>query len=227
MIGDELQAHQLENNSWRRSMMKDPYRLTAKWYDTVFEPINKGLRVLGLRMFLPKEGMSILDVGCGTGSFLEFYKRYKCKLFGIDMSPAMLGVAEQRLGEDAELHLGSATDMPYPDNSIDLVVSMLVIHEMDHPIRLAVLDEVKRVLKDTGKILLIDFNPGPVEFFEGWRTKAIIFLSEIAAGREHYRNYRHFMSINGLTNLVETAGLTVEKQKVVGGGPLTLILLKK
>jgi hypothetical protein len=35
------------------------------------------------------------------------------------------------------------------------------------------------------------------------------------------------MSINGLTNLVETAGLTVEKQKVVGGGPLTLILLKK
>ncbi len=67
---------------------------------------------------------------------------------------------------------------------------MLVIHEMEHPIRLAVLDEIKRVLKPDGRILLIDFDPGPVEFFEGWRTKAIILLSEIAAGREHFRNYR-------------------------------------
>jgi ubiquinone/menaquinone biosynthesis C-methylase UbiE len=178
-------------------------------------------------MFRPKEEMSILDVGCGTGSYLEFYKRYKCKLFGIDTSPAMLEVAKQRLGEGAELYLGSATDMPYPGHSFDLVVSMLVLHEMDHPIRLAVLDEIKRVLKPNGRLLLIDFSPGPVQSFEGWRTKAIIVLSEIAAGREHFRNYRHFMSINGLHNLIETAELTVVKQKTVGGGPLTLILLQK
>jgi ubiquinone/menaquinone biosynthesis C-methylase UbiE len=207
--------------------MKDPYRLTAKWYDKVFEPINKGLRLLGLRMFRPKEGMSILDVGCGTGSYLDFYKRYKCNLYGIDTSPAMMELAQQRLGDAAELYLGSATEMPYPDQTFNLVVSMLVIHEMGHPIRLAVLDEIKRVLKPDGRILLIDFNPGPIEFFEGWRTKAIILLSEIAAGREHFRNFRHFMSINGLHHLIEIAGLTIVKHKVVGGGPLTLILLKK
>ena len=207
--------------------MKDPYRFTARWYDKIFEPINKGLRLIGLRMFFPKEGMSILDVGCGTGSYLEFYKRYKCNLFGIDTSPSMLEVAQQRLGEEADLYLGSATDMPYPDHSFDLVVSMLVLHEMDHPIRLTVLDEIKRVLKHTGSLLLIDFNPGPLQSFEGWRTKAIIILSEIAAGREHFRNYRHFMSINGIHNLIETAELKVVKQKTVGGGQLTLILIQK
>ena len=207
--------------------MKDPYRLTAKWYDKVFEPINKGLRLLGLRMFRPKEGMSILDVGCGTGSYLDFYKRYQCNLYGIDTSPAMMELAQQRLGDAAELYLGSATEMPYPDQTFNLVVSMLVIHEIEHSIRLAVLDEIKRVLKPDGRILLIDFNPGPVDFFEGWRTKAIVLLSEIAAGREHFRNFRHFMSINGLHHLIEIAGLTIVKQKVVGGGPLTLILLKK
>jgi ubiquinone/menaquinone biosynthesis C-methylase UbiE len=207
--------------------MKDAYRLTARWYDKVFEPINKGLRLLGLRMFRPKQDMSILDVGCGTGATLEFYKRYKCNLFGIDTSPAMLVIAKQRLGDAAELHLGSAAEMPWPDQAFDLVVSMLVIHEMRQPIRLAVLDEIKRVLKPDGRLLFIDFNPGPVKTIEGWRTKAIILLSEIAAGREHFRNYRHFMSMNGLHHLIETAGLTVVNRKVVGGGPLTLILTEK
>ena len=116
--------------------------------------------------------------------------------------------------------------MPYPDDSFDLIVSMLVLHEMDHSVRLAVLNEIKRVLKPAGRILLIDFNPGPVQSFDGWRTKVIIFLSEISAGREHFRNYRHFLSINGLHNLIEMSKLTIVKQKIVGGGPLTLILLQ-
>jgi len=207
--------------------MQDAYRFTAKWYDSLFEPINKGLRLIGLRMFLPKKGMSILDVGCGTGAFLDFYQRYDCNLFGIDPSPAMLEIAKERLAGKAELYLGSAAEMPYPDASIDLIVSMLVLHEMDHPLRLAVLEEMKRVLKPDGRILLIDFYPGRPESFKGWRTKATIFFSEIAAGRTHYRNYRHFMSIGGLHQLAAAAALTEVKQKAVGGGPLQLVLLKK
>jgi ubiquinone/menaquinone biosynthesis C-methylase UbiE len=209
------------------TIMKDPYQFTARWYDKVFEPINKGLRLIGLRMFRPKKGMSILDVGCGTGSFLEFYKRFQCNLFGIEPSPAMLAIAQKRLGSGANLYNGSAADMPYSDRSFDLIVSMLVLHELDHATRLAVLNEIKRVLKPSGKLLLIDFNPGPIQSFEGWRTKAIILISEIAAGRNHFRNYRHFMSINGLHSLIEAAELVVEKQKTVGGGPLSLMLMRK
>jgi ubiquinone/menaquinone biosynthesis C-methylase UbiE len=208
-------------------MLKDPYRLSAKSYDFLFEPINKGLRLIGLRMFLPKKGMSILDVGCGTGTFLEFYQRFKCHLSGIDTSPAMLEIAKARLGDSAELRLGSATEMPYMDQSFDLVVSMLVLHEMDQEVRLRTLDEIKRVLKKDGRVLLIDFNPGKTEGFEGWRTKTIIFLSELAAGREHFRNYRHFMRIDGLKSLANDTGLQIMKQKIVGGGPLTLMLLSK
>lgn len=207
--------------------MPDAYQLTAKWYDSLFEPINKGLRLIGLRMFMPKKGMSILDVGCGTGAFLDFYQRYDCNLFGIDTSPAMLEIAKERLAGKAELYLGSAAEMPYPNASFDLIVSMLVLHEMDHAVRLAVLAEMKRALKSDGRILLIDFNPGRPESFKGWRTKATIFVSEVAAGWEHYRNYRHFMSIGGLGHLSAAAALTEVKQKTVGGGALQLVLLKK
>jgi ubiquinone/menaquinone biosynthesis C-methylase UbiE len=207
--------------------VKDAYRFTAKWYDSLFEPINQGLRLIGLRMFLPKAGMSILDVGCGTGAHLEFYQRFDCDLSGIDPSPAMLAQARNRLGDTADLYLGSATEMPYPDSAFDLVVSMLVLHEMDHDIRLGTLAEIHRVLKDDGKVLLIDFNPGRPQGWEGWRTKTVIFFSELAAGWDHFRNYRHFMRINGLEGLYEKTGLNLGKKKVVGGGQLALILLEK
>jgi ubiquinone/menaquinone biosynthesis C-methylase UbiE len=208
-------------------LKKDAYRWTAKWYDSYFESINQGLRLLGLRMFLPKKGMSILDVGCGTGSFLEFYQRYQCKLSGIDLSPAMMAIARERLGGSAELHLGSGTEMPFPDGSFDLVVSMLVLHEMDHPVRMGTLSEIKRVMKTNGKVLLIDFNPVKPRGLEGWRTKLVILLSEIAAGWKHFRNYRHFLRINGLEGLASDAGLQIKKKKSVGGGQLALVLLEK
>jgi ubiquinone/menaquinone biosynthesis C-methylase UbiE len=171
--------------------------------------------------------MSILDVGCGTGTHLEMYQRYRCNLFGIDSSPAMLDIAREKLGDKAALYLGDATEMHYDDNSFDLVILMLVLHEMKPQTRTHVIKEMKRVLKDDGHILLIDFHPGPIQAFEGWRTKAIIFLSEIAAGREHFRNYRHFMSIRGLPAIIEENGLVVKKQKIVGGGALALFLLQK
>ena len=208
-------------------MTKDPYRFSAKFYDKLFEPMNSGLRMLGLRLFMPKKGMSILDVGCGTGSHLQLYQRYKCKLYGIEPSPAMMEKAREKLGDSVNLYPGSATEMPYEDKTFDLIISMLVIHEMKHPIRLAVLSEMKRVLKDNGRILLIDFHPGPIKGFEGWRTKATIFFSEIAAGREHFRNYRHFMKIKGLLPLIEENGLVVDKERVVGGGALAVYLLRR
>ena len=60
--------------------MKDAYRNIAWIYDRLFENLNRGLRLAGIRMFRPSKGMNVLDVGCGTGTHLELYQRYKCNL---------------------------------------------------------------------------------------------------------------------------------------------------
>lgn len=44
-------------------MKKDSYRNIAKWYDTLFQPMNAGLIAIGMKMFPPVEAMSVLDVG--------------------------------------------------------------------------------------------------------------------------------------------------------------------
>ncbi len=207
-------------------MKDDPYRSIARWYDKLFEPINRGLRILGLRLFLPKEGMAILDVGCGTGLYLELYRKYRCAMYGIDSSPSMLEIAKKRLGNSAKLHLGDASGMPYGDRSFDLVIAMLALHEMNHVTRSSVIREMKRVLKDSGHLLFIDFHPGPIRPLQGWITKLIITVSEIAAGGEHFRNYRQFMSTKGLPTLITEHGLVIDKQRIVSGGALALFLLK-
>jgi len=206
-------------------MTKDAYRSTAKVYDRLFDRMNKGLKLVGIRMFRPTPGMNILDVGCGTGTHLELYQRYKCHLYGLDRSPAMLEVARARLGDLATLDLADATKMPYPNKKFNLIVCMLSLHEMSPNSRTAALQEMKRVLNDTGRLLLIDFQPGPTQPLQGWVSRMIILVTEIAAGWEHFRNFRHFMAKGGLSALISQHGLMIEKQQTLAGGTFSIVLV--
>jgi ubiquinone/menaquinone biosynthesis C-methylase UbiE len=207
-------------------MIEDPYKRVAGLYDRLFEPMNRGLRVLGFRMFIPPRGGSILDVGCGTGLHLEMYQKYDCSLYGIDTSPSMLEQARIRLGESADLRLADAAQMPYEAGFFDLTLCMLALHEMDADVRSEVLDQITRVTKHKGCILLIDFHAGKPRPLKGWISKLVILLSEVAAGRRHFRNYRHFMSIGGLPALIAESHLAIEKEKIVGDNTLALYLLR-
>ncbi len=203
-------------------MSKDPYRWSAGFYDTIFDSMNMGLRIHGIRMAPPDKGMKVLDVGCGTGVHLGLYKKYGCTLYGIDPSPAMMQVARKRLGEDAELYIGDATEMPYDNRSFDLIICMLVLHELDSTKRLPLVEEMKRVLGHDGSILFIDYNCGSVKPFGGWFTKLFILIAEKAAGRVHYRNFKDFRSSGGLPTLISASRLVEVQRKIVGGGNLAL-----
>ena len=207
-------------------MNKDPYKRVTGFYDRLFEPMNRGLRVLGLRMFLPQQAGAVLDVGCGTGIHLEMYQRYGCNLYGIDNSPSMLELARTRLGERAELRLADATQLPYEAGFFDLVLCMLVLHEMDEQVRSTVIGELTRVIKPNGRILLIDFHAGKPRPLKGWFSKLVILLSEVAAGRRHFRNYRHFISIGGLPALIDKSHLEIKNERIVGDDTLALYLLQ-
>ena len=190
-------------------MKVDPYKNIAKFYDRLFEPLNRGLRAIGMKMFPPEEEIHVLDVGCGTGIYLKLYQTAGCSVSGIDLSPSMLHVARNRLGDSANLYLADASSMPYQDRKFDLIIMSTVLHEMPSGVRAAVIGESKRTCKENGRILLIDFHPGPIQPLKGWINKGIILMAEIAAGREHFKNYRVFIARDGLTGLIYIHGLSV------------------
>ncbi len=206
-------------------MNNDPYKHVAAIYDRIFEPMNKGLRFMGLRMFTPLRDSSILDIGCGTGLHLEMYRNFGCSLYGIDTSPSMLEKAEARLGKDVDLRKADATEIPFNSDFFDLVLCMLVLHEMDDNIRYKVLKEMHRVVKQNGRVLLIDFHAGKARLPLGSLFKTIIFISEFAAGSRHFRNYRQFMSSGGLPTLIDRSQMKIEKKKITDNGTMALYLV--
>jgi demethylmenaquinone methyltransferase/2-methoxy-6-polyprenyl-1,4-benzoquinol methylase len=179
-----------------------------------------------LTLFPPAAGLSVLDIGCGTGTHLGIYRQAECRVYGIDLSPAMLNVAQAKLAGQAGLCLGDGSRMPFTSESFDLITAMLAFHEMPALLRYPVISVAKRVMKKNGRFLVIDYHPGPIRFPAGWLYKAVIASIEFLAGGEHYANYRGFLANGGLAPLLTGSGLVVDNQKVVGGGTIGLYLLR-
>lgn len=105
---------------------------------------------------------SLLDIGTGTGLFAEaFYKR-GLTVAGIDANGRMLETARQYLPE-ADLRQATAEEIPFPDNSFDIVFMGLVLHETDDLLKS--LQEARRVASQRVAILewpyrIEDFGPG-------------------------------------------------------------------
>jgi ubiquinone/menaquinone biosynthesis C-methylase UbiE len=116
-----------------------------------------------------KEGMKVLEVGCGSGAFTTFVARAvgdKGEVFALDIQPEMLKQIENKLKQPENkdiknIHLieGDALNMPLKDNTFDLVYSITVFQEL--PDKNKALKEMKRVLKPNGILAITEFLPDP------------------------------------------------------------------
>ncbi|MGQ9653242.1 MAG: class I SAM-dependent methyltransferase [Thermodesulfobacteriota bacterium] len=108
-----------------------------------------------LDLLKPAKGQSLLDVGCGTGNHLLFFRQMGLEVVGVDPSEAMLEVARDKLGPTADLQLVWAEDLPFDDNSFD-IVTLITSLEFSHRPFLA-LQEAFRVARD--KVFIGALNP--------------------------------------------------------------------
>jgi ubiquinone/menaquinone biosynthesis C-methylase UbiE len=98
----------------------------------------------------------VLEVAVGTGLNLSYYPA-GIRLTGIDLSPAMLGIARDRataLGLAADLREASADALPFPDGSFDTVVCTVSLCNI--PDDRAAIGEMFRVLRPGGRLVLLD-----------------------------------------------------------------------
>jgi ubiquinone/menaquinone biosynthesis C-methylase UbiE len=116
-------------------------------------------------------GKTVLDLGCGTGENVIPLVERGASVIGMDISPDLIAVAQKRICNanlNATLTVGDAYATGLPDESVDAMFSMALIHHLD--IKL-VRDEMWRILRKSGVIILRE----PVRFSKAYAWRAACF----------------------------------------------------
>ncbi len=101
-------------------------------------------------------GLRVLEVGCGTGHWLDILARAGARVTGLDRSAEMLRIAAARV-PGATLAQGDAGRLPWEDASFDRVVCVNAIHHF--PDAAAFVAEARRVLAPGGALQVIGLDP--------------------------------------------------------------------
>jgi len=102
--------------------------------------------------------VEVLEIGCGTGHTMKYLcERTAHSVFGLDFSSTMLHHASGRISETENvpaMMLGNAIELPFEDDSFDVVYATRFMHQFPHSDKLSMAAEFRRVLRPNGLIML-------------------------------------------------------------------------
>ena len=143
----------------------------------------------------------VVDIGCGACELVAYLARtYRQTVIGIDVSGQAFPRARRtRAGVRFRCVAGDAARMGFiSDQSIDAVVTMWALHELDRPH--AVLAEAYRILRPGGKVLVVDFPRGS--------------LAQELWGEKYY-NLRQVEQMLARTKFVDVRGRLIERGQIM------------
>ena len=133
------------------------YDRIAPTYDSRYQRNSYTGVEQALRLFIgPQTGSQILEVGCGTGHWLELLQTSGLGVMGLDFSAGMLAQARERV-PGIPLVQGTAGQLPLPAESFERVFCINAFHHF--PDKVAFLAEVRRILSPSGRILIVGLDP--------------------------------------------------------------------
>jgi cytosine/adenosine deaminase-related metal-dependent hydrolase/ubiquinone/menaquinone biosynthesis C-methylase UbiE len=173
------------------TMMATPSDVFDAWaqvYDDQSTPLLALEQRFLTRMLPDVSGLDVLDVGCGTGRWLQLLAPYRpASLVGVDTSPQMLQRATAKLGAVSTLHLGSCVALPVQNASVDLVMASFVLSYLDS------LESFAR------------------ELFRVTRAGAIVFLTDMHPDTATSRNWKRSFKANGTEEYLQTNNYSLQQ----------------
>lgn len=116
-----------------------------------------------LRLADVSPGERVLDLGCGTGTLAIAAKQgqVQAEIVGLDGDPEILGRAKNKAdgaGVEVGFDQGLSTELPYADDSFDVVLSTLFFHHLSLTSKGRTAGEIARVLKPDGRLCVADWG---------------------------------------------------------------------
>jgi ubiquinone/menaquinone biosynthesis C-methylase UbiE len=199
------------------------YSFIAPVYDVLLFPFLRNIRRQALRIVADLKPDRTIDLCCGTGNQLRLLKKYGFHVVGIDLSKSMLKVAKRGVNAP-DCILGDARATDFESETFDLVMITFSLHEAGWNNAHAILDEVQRILKPGGHLLVVDYAlgkgaPKTAERFIGW--------IEFLAGKSHHRNFIRYKHSGGLDVLLKNRSFSAVFTDYKGYRSIILKVLRK
>jgi ubiquinone/menaquinone biosynthesis C-methylase UbiE len=149
------------------SLMTNEEEFTSKdaddWYANNKDDLKKktvnddkiycAIKITGIE---PKH---IMEIGCSNGYRLKWlFKEFNASCFGLDLSQAAIKDGKKD-GTEISLQVGVAKNLPFKNDSFDLVIFGFCLYVCDRKDLFKIISEADRVLKDMGHIVIEDFYP--------------------------------------------------------------------
>jgi len=144
------------------ALSKRTFSILAPFYDLSAIVLSFGMilwvRDRAVAFANARPGSRILDIATGTGKQAFAFAKKGYAVTGIDMSEAMLSVANKKnIYHNLKFEIGDATLLRFEDSSFDVCCISFALHDMPLSIRKKVLGEIARVLRPGGMIIIVDY----------------------------------------------------------------------
>jgi ubiquinone/menaquinone biosynthesis C-methylase UbiE len=189
-------------------------------YETFVDPYLRDVRKFTVEFSGMKAGDKVIDVCCGTGAQVLEYASRGIIATGIDNNPTMLKIATRNRmrhnAVNASFQLVDATELPFLNGYFDYASISLGLHDKGKPDRYKIISEMKRVVKQNGALILIDFQVTLPKNVWGMSVRAIEFF----AGESNYQSFKDYLANGGLEDIVKNNGLREECRTTIRSGLL-------
>lgn len=228
----------------RGSKVRELFDRIARRYDLINDVQSLGLHRFWkrrlVRRMTEQPGWKILDVCCGTGDLTIAMRRGGAKAFGVDFSSGMLGQAARRSrvegkadGSDClnvgsgglPLVQGDALQLPFGSGTFDAVTISYGLRNLAG--FEAGLDELMRVLKPGGLLMVLDFGKPSVGWWRalyfGYLACAVplfglMFAGDAGAYAYILESLKHYPAQRGIERRCRELGcVEVEMEEILGG----------
>lgn len=142
----------------------------SDWLLPIYDPVTTllGVRTVHRRLIEQaalRPSDRVLEIGCGTGKLSIMVKQLhpEAEIIGMDPDPKALTRARRkaaRAGTAVRFDQGFSEELPYPDGSLDKVLSALMFHHLQPDAKKLALAETRRVLRPGGSFHIVDFSDG-------------------------------------------------------------------
>lgn len=196
-----------------KEINKETYNIISKEWETKRDYYWDHI-VDFLKSFENKENINFLDLGCGSGRNLELAKELGFKnILGCDFSKELLKICENK---GFRTNLSDLEKLNIEDNSQDLIICIAAHHHLlEKEQQINSLKEMRRILKENGRILLANWFPSDEFILKAKEKGKFIFIDKqkvevyFQYKRKKYNRYYYLFKEEELIDLCKEVSFKI------------------